>query len=300
MPKHRPIFTVLVPTHSHHLLLPLALGSLAQQSLRDFEVFIIGDGATKETEDATKKFCQDDTRFTWFKFPKSPRTGEIYRHELITQRAGGRYIAYLADDDLWHPDHLLHMFKKLEHHDFVGARYVSFDAHGSISVRIQATAEPNDRNHILRGENYLPLSTVAHTKKAYLELPFGWRSTPKDTATDLFMWQQWFGQSEFSFADLDQYTVLNFPSPQRKSWPEMKRHAEMQHWFAALSQTEVWLELYQNITLYLHSIIYNLKTEPEIERLRRYEAEDKLQKLLDSKTLRAYHSAKKLLSRTKL
>jgi glycosyltransferase involved in cell wall biosynthesis len=41
--------TVLIPTHSHVEPLRHAVASVQQQGLRDFELFIVGDGVTDAT-----------------------------------------------------------------------------------------------------------------------------------------------------------------------------------------------------------------------------------------------------------
>ncbi len=50
------------------------------------------------------------------------------------------------------------------------------------------------RRLMLRGMNHIPLSCGAHTLAAYRRLPHGWRTTPPELATDLYMWQQFLEQ----------------------------------------------------------------------------------------------------------
>lgn len=292
------LFTIIVPTYNHGHLLPLALTSIARQSLRNYEVFIIGDGPSSEVEKIAQDFCSDDKRFHWFRFPKSPRTGELYRHKLITSQAQGRYIAYLSDDDIWHSQHLETMKDALSTHDFVAAQYISFFDRKNMRVKIHSISNPSDRDTLKRGENFLPLSTVAHTKKRYLELPFGWRTTPQGTPTDLYMWQQWVHEEDVSFFDAQTLSVLNFPAPPRKNWSDADRKAELMYWLKEISEPNAWLTLHKKMVTYLLQQISEYKTEPERERLKRYKAEDALNKLKDAKLIRLYIKLKKLFTGT--
>lgn len=293
------LFTIIVPTHNHSALLSYALASIAQQSLKNFEVFIIGDGATKETEAAAQKFCAHDARFSWFSFPKSKRTGEQYRHELITSKAKGKYIAYLADDDLWHSKHLQVMRDALETNDFCAALYASFYDDKTLKVKVHSISHPDDQETLKRGENFMPLSTVAHTKERYLQLPFGWRTTPLGTPTDLYMWQQWVNQKNVRFVDAQTLSVLNFPAPPRKNWSDNQREAELKHWLKAITSEKEWLLLHEKIVNYLLEQISEFKSMPEKERLKRYKAEDELNRLRDAKLVRLYIQFKALFTGAK-
>ena len=73
------------------------------QSHADFEVLVVGDGCTDDSE-AVVRGC-GDTRVRWFNLPAN--TGSQWapnNHGLAEAR--GEYVAYLGHDDLWHPDHL--------------------------------------------------------------------------------------------------------------------------------------------------------------------------------------------------
>jgi hypothetical protein len=73
------------------------------QSHTDFEVLVVGDGCTDDSE-AVVRGC-GDTRVRWFNLPVN--TGSQWapnNHGLAEAR--GEYVAYLGHDDLWHPDHL--------------------------------------------------------------------------------------------------------------------------------------------------------------------------------------------------
>ena len=82
-------------------MLPFAIESVLAQSVLEFELFIICDGAPALYSVAcARDFACLDTRVKVFPFPKGQRHGEAHR-DTVLGRAAGRYVAQIADDYLW-------------------------------------------------------------------------------------------------------------------------------------------------------------------------------------------------------
>jgi glycosyltransferase involved in cell wall biosynthesis len=98
-----PAVTVIIPTYNSSGTLRLALETVRRQIYKDFEVWVVGDGCTDDSEQAVASL--GDGRFHWLNLPTNSGTPSRPRNEALS-RAKGQYFAYLGHDDLWFPWHL--------------------------------------------------------------------------------------------------------------------------------------------------------------------------------------------------
>ncbi len=229
--------TVLIPTFDHGPTLRFSIPSALEQTVREIEVFVVGDGVPDITREIVGEFVRRDERVRFFDNPKGPRHGELHRHAAL-QEATGELVAYLSDDDLWLPDHLEHMSVLLHEADFAHACPARIDRDGGAAVYPGDLSLPFFRRQILEGVNFIPLSHAAHRLSAYQRLPEGWRTTPAGIPTDLYMWQQFLAEASCRAVSGSLPTVLNLPASMR---PEMSSHdrlAELELWADRVASEE--------------------------------------------------------------
>lgn len=227
--------TVLVPTHDHGPTLFHSVRSALDQTVDEVEVFIVGDGVPDECREVVAELGREDRRVRFFDNPKGPRHGEVHRHAAL-QEAQGEIVAYLADDDLWLPDHIATMRELLRAADFAHALPVWVAADGSMGIFPVDLAQPHFPKLLLSGENRIPFACGAHTLEMYRKLPHGWRTTPPGTHTDLYMWQQFLAHPECRAISGTRPTVLHFPSTWRDGWTVEQRLAELGQWSGKLGE----------------------------------------------------------------
>jgi hypothetical protein len=221
--------SVLIPTHDHGPLLHYALRSALSQTVREIEVLVVGDGAPDVTRHLMREAASADPRVRYFDHPKGPRHGEVYRHEALAE-ARGEVVCYLADDDLYLPHHVESMLRLLRQADFASALPIQILADGALSGWTVDLSRPSYRRMLLSGTNRVPLSCGAHTLAFYRGLPAGWRTTPPERHTDLYMWQQILSRPGCRAASAMRPTVLHFPSSCRRQMGVAQRLAELQAW----------------------------------------------------------------------
>lgn len=95
-----PTVSVIIPTHNRAALIGGAIQSVLDQTYQDFEIIVVDDGSTDNTQETLEPF---QSRIRYFhqenQGPSSARNTGI-------KRAEGKYIAFLDSDDLWLPSKL--------------------------------------------------------------------------------------------------------------------------------------------------------------------------------------------------
>jgi GalNAc5-diNAcBac-PP-undecaprenol beta-1,3-glucosyltransferase len=261
--------TVVVPTFDHGRTLEHSIGSILAQSVADIEVFVIGDGVPDVSREIARDFVRRDERVRFFDNPKGPRHGEVYRHAALAE-ARGRVVCYLADDDLFLPEHVERVIEGLEEADFTHALPLTILPTGEVQGWVVDMALPFYVELEVAGQNRIPLSCAAHTLEAYRRLPFGWRTTPRGIWTDLYMWQQFLRLPGLRFRSGTHPTVLHLASTERVGWSNEERVEELARWAKALAEPGFREEWYLDVIAFLARMAPRL--EEQVDRWQRYGA----------------------------
>ncbi len=242
--------TVIIPTHEHVEPLRLAIESVLQQNLQDFELFVIGDGVKDDTRTLVSEACAADRRIRFFNFPKSPRKGERYRHEALKQ-AKGRFVAYLGDDDIWMPNHLEVLDALLMKADFGHTLQIGITADGTLAFRWADLENPEFRKKMLNELfNCFDITFAGHTLDAYRRLPHGWVTTPPEFPWhDLYMWRQFLGQPWCRARSAMVPTGINTWTHLRPHLTDRVRAEELIFWRGEIAKPDFREKFWQQIML---------------------------------------------------
>ena len=144
-----PSVTVIIPTFNWSSVLPYSIGSVQRQTFTDFEVLVVGDGCTDDSEAVVGRM--GDPRVKWINLPTNTGHQSEPNNEGLRQ-ARGQFIAYLGHDDLWLPHHLSCLISALKQ----GADL----AYGTILL---VEANGCDRRVVPTDEKYYPGMWIAPT-----------------------------------------------------------------------------------------------------------------------------------------
>lgn len=97
-----PNVSVIISTHNRCKLLPRAIESVLGQNYQDFELLIVSDGSSDDTEAIVNLY--NDKRLRFFQHEASK--GASAARNTGLQASTGEYIAFLDDDDEWLPTKL--------------------------------------------------------------------------------------------------------------------------------------------------------------------------------------------------
>jgi glycosyltransferase involved in cell wall biosynthesis len=215
-----PRVTVIIPTYNWSTVLPYSIGSVLRQSFTDFEVLVIGDGCTDDSEQVVAAII--DPRVRWINLPVNHGHQCAPNNEGLRQ-ARGSIIAYLGHDDLWLPHHLEVMVAAID----AGA-----DVAHSIIHMIGAEGNAlRPAGQMLRYQpiQWMPPTGVAHRRIA-TERVGGWqdyRDLSRDPETDLWLRLK---QAGFAFRCVPRLTGVKFPASYRKDIYKKRSSHEQQQW----------------------------------------------------------------------
>lgn len=231
-----PLFSIILPTFNHCDPIIWAIKSIQRQTYQDFEILVMGDGVPERTREIMGEICAADARVKFFDNPKGEAKGEKYRHAGV-MAAQGQYIAYIADDDVWHESHLDVLRMGLERSDFCNT------FHGCVFPNGQLSIFPGDvGNRFCRKVlssirfNFFGPTCVGHSRESYMALPDGWTPAPKGLWTDLHMWRQWFRQEGVRFLTIPRLTTIHIDSPGRDDMASEKRAEESRKWLERINR----------------------------------------------------------------
>jgi len=219
----RPKFSILLPTYNRADVLPFAIRSVLSQTIDDFELLIAGDGCTDKTADVVEGFA--DERIRWFDLPKTPNFGYANRNVALRE-ARGELVAYMQHDDLWLPDHLEILGRRLEQHEveIVYSLPVWVIPRGLIAPLVFNLNHPEILNSFLaRARNGIPSVCVIHRRECFDK--YGYWNADLPSCADWDMWARIIeGGERKNFAYVPEPTTLHF----RANWRNETNHGPPQ------------------------------------------------------------------------
>jgi len=99
------LVSIVLSTYNRSNVLFYAVESVLRQTLKDWELLVIGDACTDDTDRLMRSFVERDKRISYHH--RTDNFGEQSgpNNEGVA-RSSGRYIAFLNHDDVWLEDHL--------------------------------------------------------------------------------------------------------------------------------------------------------------------------------------------------
>lgn len=117
-----PKVSVIVPNYNHARYLPQRLDSILAQSFRDFELLVLDDCSTDNSQDVIRSYQQQHPFIqTIFNTTNSGSTFAQWNKGVAL--AKGQYIWLAESDDVAHPDLLAHLVPLLDTHQNVGIAF---------------------------------------------------------------------------------------------------------------------------------------------------------------------------------
>jgi|RhiMetdeSRZDD1v2_1073273.scaffolds.fasta_scaffold36307_3 glycosyltransferase involved in cell wall biosynthesis len=226
MSAQAPLFTVIIATYNWSSVLPYSTGSVLEQTFSNFELLVIGDGCTDDSESVVKAI--PDSRVRWINLPTNTKHQSGPNNEGLRQ-ARGEFIAYLGHDDLWLPHHLSSLLEALQFGADLAYAWTMI-VRGDDSPQILVPYRPTYRPGL-----WIPPTSIAHRRKIPAQVG-NWRhyrDLRVDPEVDLL--QRVF-DAGYSLTFLPRLTAIKFPAAQRRNVYKDRPSHEQAAWLKRIQQ----------------------------------------------------------------
>lgn len=220
--------TVIISTYNRSDLLPYSIGSALRQTYADFELLVVGDGCTDDSERVVAKV--NDSRVRWINLPANSGHQSAPNNEGIRQ-ARGEIIAYLGHDDLWLPHHLQ-------------SHVAALDADGADLASSLCTIVGPDGSvwPAIPSEKYgwfPPPMAVTHRRRVVEDLG-GWKdyreiNQSRDVSPDVELWRR-VRAAGMKQTFIHRMTGIKFPGSLRRDVYRKRSNEEQRIWLERIDR----------------------------------------------------------------
>ncbi|WP_417558883.1 glycosyltransferase family 2 protein [Mesoflavibacter zeaxanthinifaciens] len=117
-----PKVSIIIPVFNAGNSLGICLSSIINQTYNKFEVLLVNDGSSDNSEAIIKAYLNKDKRFRYF---SQSNAGPSVARNVGIKEAKAKYITFIDADDWVHPDYLIKLLEPMLNHntDLVCAGY---------------------------------------------------------------------------------------------------------------------------------------------------------------------------------
>jgi glycosyltransferase involved in cell wall biosynthesis len=163
-----PIISIIVPTYNRSHLIEKTLMSLLNQSDSRYEIIVVDDGSTDNTEDIIKPYLSDNV--SYFKKENAERAAA---RNYGTQKAQGLYVNWFDSDDLALENHVataIAMIEKYNNPEVFAVGYSIENPSGELIQKFVYSKEI--MNSEVHKGNFFACNPVFVRRDIALENPF--------------------------------------------------------------------------------------------------------------------------------
>lgn len=144
------LFSIVIPTYNRAAFIEKTLQSVLNQTYPHFEIIVVDDGSTDDTEERVKNIQSD--RISYYRIQNSERG---FARNYGTQRAKGDYITFLDSDDLLLPCYFSNAYESIKKYSsppFLHVGYEIVNPDNSVLMSVNKLKN-DDIRFLIRGNS---------------------------------------------------------------------------------------------------------------------------------------------------
>ena len=220
-----PKASVVIPAYNSLKYLPATMESVLRQTFNDFEVILVNDGSSDDTEHWVSQIT--DPRV---KLITQENQGLSGARNTGIAHASGEYIAFLDADDLWEPTKLEKQVLCLEENSEIGLVYTwvaLIDENGNSTGRVFKNYAENDVWHKLIEHNIVESGSVAMVRRQCFDTCGVFDRNLRSFVEDWDMWLRIASRYPFKVMKEPLVYYRQHSTSASKNWEAMARSFEI-------------------------------------------------------------------------
>lgn len=248
--------SIIMPAYNAEKYIEEAIYSVLAQTHKEWELIIIDDCSSDNTEQIVLKYVSKDTRIRYLKNPVN--LGVSKSRNLGIKKSKNDWIAFLDSDDCWENDKLEKQLKLFEQHPegklfFTGSGFINEE--GNKSSYVLQTPEKITFRKLLK-QNVISCSSVLAEKRLLLEHPMEGDFLHED----FVVWLKILQEKKYAFS-VDEPLLLYRLLQQSKS-SNKKKAAQMTWWV----YRTIGLNILESLYYFIWYTCKNLKKYRKIQK----------------------------------
>lgn len=219
-----PKVSIIIPTYNRVKMLEKSIESVFAQSFKDWELIIIDDASTDETELRMNELASKEKSVKYLRIPKIEGKGISEYLNIGLRNSRGEFIARIDDDDYWcHKDKLkmqVEFLDKNPEYVVVGGGVILVDEKGNELFKyLKKETDEEIRNYALYS-NPFTHATVMFRKDAAMKLG-GYRNMKHVEDMELWLRMGMVGKL-YNFRE---YFITYMTAGQNKSFQQQRENS---------------------------------------------------------------------------
>ncbi|MFW5659722.1 MAG: glycosyltransferase family 2 protein [Bacteroidota bacterium] len=178
-------FSIIIPTYNRAKLLAKTLQSIQSQTFLDYEVIVVDDGGSDDTQQVVEGLQDERFQYIW----KENEERAIARN-FGAKKAEGAFFTFHDSDDLLEPNHLSVVFDFIQAHPqarFLATERAIVSTNGSIISKSHLNAQRDVNRYLIRG-NALACLGVFIERGLFLKEQFPTNPALRKMSEDWHLW----------------------------------------------------------------------------------------------------------------
>jgi glycosyltransferase involved in cell wall biosynthesis len=188
---NNPFFSIVIPTYNRAGFIRKTIESVLAQSFQDFEIIVVDDGSTDNTETVVKSILSAKVHYH-----KKENAERAAARNFGAKISNGRYVNFLDSDDVVYTHHLQVAREFIAHHEGVEIFHLGYDIKDEHGTLLRSVTNIQSINKQILSGNILSCNGVFVAKGIIIINQFN----EERSLSSLEDWELWIRMSaRYSF-----------------------------------------------------------------------------------------------------